>query len=74
MMTNFSVKTIRLTMGLSQHAFSKLIHATQGTVAKIESNSISVEKHEVAIQNLFNEWRENKIAALNEEIEFLRRL
>lgn len=73
-MTNFDVKKIRLTMGLSQTQFASQVGISQGTLAKIESNLIHCAKYETQIRSMIDGWKKLRINSLQQEIDFLKSL
>jgi DNA-binding XRE family transcriptional regulator len=70
-MTNFDVKKIRLTMLLSQNQFADKIGIAQGTLAKIEGNTLKLEKYESKIRVFVEQWKTEKIKSLTDEITFI---
>jgi DNA-binding XRE family transcriptional regulator len=79
-LTCFDVKKIRLTMCLSQSQFAKEIGITQGTIAKIEMGTMFFHNKDLAskyaekIQQIFDSWKQQKIALLQQEIDFIKLL
>lgn len=73
-MTNFDVKKIRLTMLLSQNKFAAEIGISQGTLAKIEGNTLKLEKYKTTIRTFVEQWKKEKIKSLNDEINFIQSL
>jgi predicted transcriptional regulator len=72
-MTGQQVKKIRLEMGLTQREFSlKIGFKTQSPISKIEDGLLDSTQYSSKIKEVFEEYRQKRIAHFESEISFLQ--
>ncbi|PWK17055.1 helix-turn-helix protein [Arcicella aurantiaca] len=72
-MTGQQVKKMRLEMGLTQREFSlKIGLKTQSPLSKIEDGFMDCIPYSSKIKEVFEEYKQKRIAHLEREISFLR--